>query len=270
MHIERLTTLFSHALKIPKHVRYVVASIAGAVLLFIGLGLPYEFFWLYMILMVLVSYVLTWFSLLEDIRGVEWVLLFMMPVAFAVCWYSFAFLVPMRLVVRLGFTLTFPFLFYVLISAMNIFNVRVEKSLQLHRAAHAANMFVVTFIYYLALELTLSTGWPTYIYTIMVLIGTYFAGLQIFWSMDPKQNISAHVKHLSRYTCVVMAGFAFILSMLPFLVETARPIIMAGSFYVLTNLLTTYKDPLVWRQRLREYFIVIVILTLVTLAAVTW
>lgn len=268
----RVLSLFrtDRIIKIPKHLRYVISSVFGAVALFLAAGVPYEYLWIALILLVMLSYVLTWFALLEDIKGVEWLLLFLVPMAWTACWYVFFYLIPMRFAVRLGLSLAYPFIFYVLISAMNIFNVGVEKSLQLHRAAQAANIFIVTFVYYLFAEVLLPVGLPWYLFIALTMIFTYFVSLQVFWSNNPGEGIRAEVIYLARYASIVMGFFSFLFYLLPFAIDTARSVLLGGTYYVLTNLLSTYTDNVLWKQRLREFVIVLVILILTILVTLRW
>ena len=262
-HVNRLV-------KIPKHLRYVISSGVGALALFLAAGVPYEYLWIAMILLVTLSYFLTWFALLQDIKGVEWLLLFLIPMAWTACWYAFFYFIPMRLIVRFALSLAYPFIFYTLISAMNIFNVGVEKSIQLHRAAHAANTFLVTFVYFLFVEILFPIGFPWYGFCFVTTLFTYFLTLQVFWANDPGQGMKKEVIHLARYVSVIMAIFSILFYLLPFLVDTTRSVIMGGIFYILTNLLSTYTDKVLWRQRLREFVVVLIILVATTIFTLRW
>src|SRR3989338_8883160 len=55
----------------------------------------------------LFSYILTAWSLKEDVNGIEWILLFILPVLFTASVSLFYFLLPSRWIIRLATTVVF-------------------------------------------------------------------------------------------------------------------------------------------------------------------
>lgn len=249
-------------LKIPKRVRYVLASGVGGLSLFFLVGLPYQYTGIALPFLILLSYALTWFALLEDIKGVEWGTLFILPVFWTVCWYLSFYMLSMRFLIRLLFGLTYPVIFYVLVSAMNIFNVGVEKNLQLRRAAHAANSFIMVFTYYLFVQVLHSFAFPWYVVTFLVGVATFALGVQYFWTLSPSPVLSQSVWSLAAYQAFVMMFTNILISFLPFAAETTRPVIISGVYYVVGGLLEAHTDEVLLRQKVREYTPILVMLLL--------
>lgn len=263
-------TLVSKSLSIPKRVRYVIASAMGAVFLFLAIGVPYPYSWIVLPFLCILSYALTWFSLLEDIHRDEWYVLFILPVAWTATWYISFYMVPMRFAIRILFSLTYPFVFYIIASAMNIFNVGVEKNIQLRRAARAANQFITVLVFYLFTQITSSFGLSWYVLGIATGIFSWILGIQLFWTLDPQETVSQEVKNMALFQGFTTGLFMALLSFLPFVMDTPRPMIITGIFHVINGVLSTYTDSILFKQRIREYFGILIILVLATLLTLQW
>lgn len=256
--------------RIPKQLRYVIASFLGATCLFIAVGVPYTYSWLVLPVLCAISYILTWFALLEDIKRTEWYTLFILPVVWTACWYMSFYMLPMRFISKLVFTLTFPLIFYILISAMNIFNVGVEKNIQLQRAAQAANQFIVVLVFYLLTQILVSFNLHWTVLGILTGVFAWILGMQLFWTLDPSEELTSEVKSLSLFQGFAVGYLMILMSFAPFVLETPRPMIVTGTFYVLSGILSTYQDPILFRQRLREYFSILLLLVLAALLTLRW
>ena len=260
----------SKFVRVPKQIRYVIASVLGAIFLFLAVGVPYPYSWIVLPFLCVMSYLLTWFALLEDIKRGEWYVLFILPVAWTATWYVSFYMLPMRLVVRLLFSLTYPLILYIIVSAMNIFNVGVEKNLQLRRAAQAANQFIIVLVFYLFTQVISSFGLSWFILGIITGVFAWLLGIQLFWTLNPSETISTEVKNLSLYQGFVIGFFMILLSFVPFTLETPRPMIITGSFYVVSGILSTYTDHILMKQRRREYYGILILLILATLLTLRW
>src|SRR3989344_5318726 len=100
-------------------------------------------------ILIISTYMLTFFAILEGIEGFEWFSLFIMPVLITVSFYLFFFLFPVRWITRVPFILIYCVSMYASLLCANIFNVGVEKSLQLYRAAFSVNFFYQTIVGFL-------------------------------------------------------------------------------------------------------------------------
>jgi len=262
---------YSHRLKrIPKRLRYVISSASGAIILFIAVGVPYQQAWLMLILLIIAGYALTWFALLEDIKGIEWGTLFILPVIWTACWYLTFYMVPMRLLTRLVFSVMYPAVLYVIISAMNIFNVGVGRSIQLHRAAQAANYFVIVLVYYLVTRVILSFSMPCLVTGLLLGVVTFIVSIQHYWTLSPSVTISVQSVRMSAFQALAMTYLMILMSLLPFATESPLPIIVTGVYYVLSSLFAALGDEVLLERRLREFILVIIILALATLFTLHW
>src|SRR5690606_13810906 len=98
-----------------------------------------EWRWLFGFILIIVSYMTTYIAVFEGIDGVEWYMLFLMPICLAIALYVFYSLLPVRWLTRLPFLFLFALTYYAMLLASNILNIGVDKSLQLYRAAFSVN-----------------------------------------------------------------------------------------------------------------------------------
>jgi len=256
--------------RIPKQLRYVISSSLGAIFLFLAVGVPYPYSWIVLPFLCILSYILTWFALLEDLRQGEWLVLFILPVFWTASWYVSFYMLPMRFSIRIAFTLMYPLIFYIVVSAMNIFNVGVEKNIQLRRAAQAANQFITVIVFYLFTQVINSFGLSWIVLGLLTGVASWILGLQLFWTMSPSELISSEVKNLALFQGFVIGFFMILLSFLPFSLETPRPMIITGVFYVVNGVLAIYTDAILVKQRIREYLSILILLILAAILTLRW
>jgi hypothetical protein len=262
--------ILARFVRIPKQLRYVISSGLGAVCLFLAVGVPYPYSWIVLPLLCIVSYILTWFALLEDLKQGEWFVLFILPVFWTASWYISFYMLPMRFAIRVVFSLTYPLIFYIVVSAMNIFNVGVEKNIQLRRAAQAANQFITVIVFYLFTQVINSFGLAWVALGLLSGIAAWILGIQLFWTLSPSELISSEVKNLALFQGFVIGLFMILLSFLPFTLETPRPMIITGVFYVVNGVLSIYTDKILVKQRIREYLSIMILLILAAILTLRW
>ena len=144
------------ALKISKRFRFVISAMIMSVIMLISTTFYFDKALFFIPILITFSYFLTYFSLLEGIEKLEWFTLFFMEVFVSVAFYLVFFLLPSRWVTRLPFVTFYAISLYAMLLCSNIFNVGVEKSLQLYRAAFSVNFFYQSIILFLTLNAVFS------------------------------------------------------------------------------------------------------------------
>ena len=146
----KMPFLTRHLLKVEKRVRFVSASVLLTAYLLFTTFFSFDFMWVFVPVGLILAYGLTYLAIIEDIEKVEWGTLFIMPVLFTAMCYSFYFLFPVRWLTRIPFLFIYSVSIYALFLTSNIFNVGVEKSLRLYKAAFSVNYFFQTFFVFLS------------------------------------------------------------------------------------------------------------------------
>src|SRR3989304_6573066 len=127
------------AIKIDKRVRFVVsAGLLGGIMLF-ATFFNFDRAIIFIPLIIILTFFFTYFSLVEGIEKMGWFGLFLMPILVSVSFYLFYFLFPGRWLTRIPFLIFYEISIYATLLTSNIFNVGVEKSLGLYRAAFSIN-----------------------------------------------------------------------------------------------------------------------------------
>ncbi len=142
-------------LKIEKRVRLVTASLVLSALMLLTTFFFFDKALIFIPLLIIASYFFTFFAIIEGIEKIEWFTLFVIPVILTLSFYLFYFLFPVRWLTRIPFIILYGISIYANLLASNIFNVKMEKSLQLYRAAFSVNFFFSDHNYFFAFQQSL-------------------------------------------------------------------------------------------------------------------
>lgn len=243
--------------KIEKRLRFVISSVILTSLLLISTFFPFDQVWLFVPVFVLLSYFFTYFSLLEDIEKIEWTTLFIMPVIFTVVCYSFYFLFPVRWLTRVPYLFIYAVSMYALFLTSNIFNVGVEKSLRLYKAAFSVNYFYQTFLIFLSSNILFSLREYFIVNAIGVGVVSFALAMQLFWTIKLDLELSTEVRNHALFVGLLMAETALVLSFLP-LQGSVLSLILASTYYSLGGLTSAHLDSRLFKSTVREYVVVLI------------
>lgn len=258
------------AARIEKRIRFVMSSIILTVLLLVSTFFSFDQVWIFFPVFILLSYFFTYFSLLEDIEKVEWITLFIMPVIFTVVCYSFYFLFPVRWLTRVPYLFIYSVSMYAIFLTSNIFNVGVEKSLRLYKAAFSVNYLFQTFLIFLASNIIFSLREYFIVNAIGVGIVSFALAAQLFWTIKLDLVLSTEVRNHALFVGLLMAETALILSFLP-LQGSVLSLILASTYYSVGGLTSAHLDSRLFRSTIREYVIVLIFVWIIAgLTLIGW
>lgn len=257
------------ALKIEKRFRFVFSALALVLFMLFTTFFSFDSSLIFIILSLVICYFLTYFSLLEGLEGIEWFTLFIMPILLTVSFYLFYFLFPGRWLTRLPFIVLYGISIYAVLLCSNIFNVGVEKSLQLYRAAFSINFFfhaVVSFLFYNAL---FSFRFPFFINVLAVFVIATILGFQLIWTVKLDMKIERKTIYFSVLAGLILGELALVGSFVP-LKSTVFALFLASSYYSLTGLVYSHLDQRLFKETVREYVSVWLIVLLITVLSISW
>lgn len=254
---------------IEKRIRFVGGSILMTSLMLFTTFFDFDLFWLFVPILLLISYFITYLSILEDLKKFEWITLFLMPVLFTVSFYLFYFLFPVRWITRLPFMLMFGFSFYAILLTSNIFNVGVGKSLQLYRAAFSVNYFFQTLILFLLLNVMFSFKQGFLVNGIFVFLIILPMAIQLFWSVKLKEQFDVTLFHLGLFLALIITQLTMVMSFVP-VTATIMALFLTASYYSLTGLIYHYIDHKLFMQTIREYLFVMGFVSFIVLLTIPW
>ncbi len=253
-------------LKIGKRQRFSVAAAIICSYLFGITFLPYESAVFHVIPLALLTYIAVYFGILEDVERIEWIQLFILPVYFVIAALFFYYLLPVRLLTRVPFTVVSFVFLYALFLSENIFNVGVERSLPLYRAAYSVINFIMLVVLLMVFTILYSFSFNLYM---NALAGTFLLFPLVFhglWIANPREVLE---ERIWKYAVVVTAllGFGILIgSFLP-LRTNLYAILTVAMTYFLVGITQEVLQDTAFRTRIREYIVVYsVLLVLIVLS----
>ena len=218
----------------------------------------------------LAAYLLTAWSLLKDLHGINWLINLILPTFYPVSVALFYFLLPQAASTRTVVVLLFAISMYGLLLTANIFAVASIRTIQLLRAARVVGFLlsIVTsaFIFHVIFSLRVA-GW-------LVGILVFGVSLPILWQGAWSYVVSSSVKREFYYGlvgAVVMGELALALSFWLIGVPLAS-VVLAMGMYVILGLFQHDLEGRLFNRTIQEYlgFAGIVFVVVTTAVIFRW
>ena len=256
------------AIKIDKRIRLVISvSILGLLMLF-STFFNFDKAPFFLPVFIITTYLLSYFSLLEGIKKISWFGLFLMPELITLFFYLFYFLFPGRWLTRLPFIFIYEVSIYAVLLCANVFNVGVEKNLQLYRAAFSINFFyqaVVSFLFY---NVLFSFKYNFLINIIGTGISALLLSLQLFWSIRLNRQLDKEVLTYALFTALLMIETGLIMSFIP-LKTAVYALFLTATYYSVTGIIHHHIDEKLFEETIREYVSVWAFVLIITLLSLS-
>lgn len=257
------------AIKIDKRLRLVISVLVLGLLMLFSTFFNFDKAPIFLLIFVFTSYFLSYFSLLEGIKKIGWFGLFLMPLLITVFFYLFYFLFPGRWLTRLPFIFIYEVSIYAVLLCANIFNVGVEKNLQLYRAAYSINFFyqaVASFLFY---NVLFSFKYNFLINVVGAGIFTFLLSLQLFWAIKLDKYLEKEILFYSLFVALLLAEIGLLISFIPMKVSVYS-LFMTACYYSLTGVISHYIDQKLFKETIREYVSVFIFVIAITLLSLSW
>lgn len=257
------------ALKIDKRVRFVAsAGLLGALMIFA------TFFYfdrapIFIPLIIIMTFFFTYFSLIEGIEKMGWFGLFLMPILVSVSFYLFYYLFPGRWLTRIPFIIFYEISIYATLLTSNIFNVGVEKSLGLYRAAFSINFLFQAIVSFLIFNLVFAIQSSFILNSLMAAVVGFVLSLNLFWTIRLKRYLEPEVLKYACLMAVIMFELALLVSFLP-LTTTVYSLFLTASYYSASGLIYNFMDEKLFRETIREFVIVFGFVLIIIFLSLSW
>lgn len=261
--------LFRVFLKIEKRRRFIIATVLLTLLMIVSTYFSFEAASFFVIPIFVSVYFLTYFSILEGISSKEWITLFIPPLYFSLVFYLFYFFLPQRWLARAPFAVLYSISIYALLLTQNIFNVGVEKSLQLFRAAFSINYLFLTLTMFLATSLLFSLRLLFVVNGLLVFVLSLPLALHFVWSINPQEHIERTVLKHALVVSVILSQAVMVFSFIP-ITPSVFSLVVTALFYSLCGLLSAHLTSRLFRERIREYLFVLGAVFTIMLLTVKW
>lgn len=257
------------AIKIEKRYRLVISVVLLTSLMIISSFFGFDKVTIFLPILIILTYFFTYFSLIEGINKVSWFGLFLMPQLVTIAFYFVYYLFPGRWLTRVPFSMIYGVSIYAVLLCSNIFNIGVEKSLGLYRAAFSINFFYQTIVSFLIFNLIFSLKQIFLVNMLAAGIVGFILGLHLYWTIRLKKHIETEALHLSLVTGLVLCELAMIISFIP-LKMPVYSLFLTSSYYSLAGLTYSHIDQRLFKETVREYVSVFIFVLIITLLSISF
>lgn len=237
--------------------------------------------------MVAASYIVSAWVLFEDLKGVEWFTVLILPVLYTLGAGLFSLFLPeslprifglrmetevARLVakfVKALFWGGFGIGFYALYLTENIFSVAAIRTIQLLRAAHAVGFLLTLLVGLFLFQAIFSFRLAIWAVFLLVGVLSFFLYLQGNWSMQLKEGLSRRSLLYSFVGALVTAELGAVLSFWPVKALTGALMLVTAS-YVLLGLSEQYLAGRLFKNQVNEYIAVAVVVLFASFYITSW
>ncbi|MBL7158893.1 hypothetical protein ISS85_00245 [Candidatus Microgenomates bacterium] len=216
----------------------------------------------------ILSLFLSAWALRENLKGVKWITLLILPPFFSMAVGFFYFLLPVRWLTRLPFAGLFALGMYALLLTENIYNVATERSIGLLRVGQSVGLLLTLITYFLLIQTILSFHFPSVLNFILIFIFSYFLTLQSLWSV----GLGEKFKKETLYSSVIslsLAELVFIFSFWPVKL-TVEALFLTTVFYVLIAATQQYLLGRFFKKTINELLTVLLAVFLLLIVTTSW
>lgn len=221
----------------------------------------------------ILSYILTAWSLKEDIQGVEWILLFILPVFFTAAVSLFYFLLPSRWISRLIASIIFAIGTYTIVRAENIYNVAAERSIGLLRVAQTVGLLITLVIMFFSTIVVYSLRAPFWLNMLLIALLSFILALQSLWTIKLETKLSKQLLIYSSIIGLTIGEIVGILSFFPIFRSSGLAIgalFICSVYYSTVGLTQQYLMGRMFTNTTREYIVSFLLMITLLLISTKW
>lgn len=194
-------------------------------------------------------------ALREDLSGIEWITLLILPSFFTAAVALFYFLLPVRLLTRIPIASLFALGFYALLLTENIYNVAAIRTIALLRAAHTVGFIITVLTAFLLFDTIMTFHLSFFLQGFLIFLLSFFLSFQALWSMMLTSGVEERLIFFSLGFALVMGESALFLSFWP-VTSLAGALFLTTVFYVLVGMGQRHFDQRLFKKEIFEFIIV--------------
>jgi hypothetical protein len=215
------------------------------------------------------AYFLSAWALRDDLRHIEWLSLLTLPTLFTAAVSLFYFLLPGRWLTRVPVVVLYSVGMYALLLTENIYNVAVDRTIALLRAAHSVGFLLTLVTYFLLVQTVMAFRFPFFLNIICVGLITFLLVFQALWAVVLEYPVSKRVWRISGIITIVLAQLAGIFSFWP-TQSTLIVLFLTTCFYGTVGMAQQYLVERLYKKTVVEFFALTTIVFVIVLFATRW
>ena len=208
-------------------------------------------------------------ALREDLKGVEFFTLLVLPTLFTTAVSLFYFLLPARLIIRLPIAIGYFVGMYALFLTENIYNVAASRTIQLLRAGQGVGFLISIITMFFLTDAALSVHMGPLGKTALIALIAAPLVLQALWSMELTPRFSAAVLRTAGVIILLLAQAAFVFAFWP-IQPTIEALFLTTAFYTLVGMGQQHMVGRLFRKTKIEFIIVLAAIFIMVLFTTQW
>lgn len=217
----------------------------------------------------LLAYLLSALTLRDDLKSIEWLSLLTLPTLFTLAVSLFYFLLPARWLTRVPVVGLYAVGMYALLLTENIYNVAVDRTIALLRAAHSIGFLLTIVTYFLFVQTILAFRFPFFLNAILVGVISFLLVFQSLWAVVLENPVSKRVWHISIAIAVALAQVVWAFSFWP-TQSTLIVLFLTTGFYGTVGMAQQYLVERLYKKTVIEFFSLTAIVFCIVLFATRW
>lgn len=215
------------------------------------------------------AYILSAFGLREDLSGIEWMTLLVLPTAYTAAIALFYFLLPVRWLTRIPIAAFYAVGMYALLLTENIYNVAAERTIALLRAAHSVGFLLTLVTYFFLLQTILSFRFYAPVSVVATGVVSFFLAFQFLWAIELESRVNQRLVHVSVLLSVIFAQLAWIFSFWP-VSFVLQALFITTCFYSMVGMMQQYLVERLYKKNVIEFAMVTVLVFIIVFLATHW
>lgn len=198
------------------------------------------------------AYLLSAWALREDLKGIEWLTVLLLPVLFTLSVGLFYFLIPASWFSRGVVSVIYATGLYALLLTENIFNVAAIRTIQLLRAAHSVGFLLTLLTAFFLFDTIFSLRLSAWVNFLLVFSVCWPLSFQFLWAIDLPEFFERKLIFSSLIFSVCMGEIMFFISFWPVSVILGS-LLMTTFFYVFLGLGQHWLQKRLFERTVKEY-----------------
>ncbi len=215
------------------------------------------------------AYLFTAFGLRDDLTGIEWITLLILPTMFTAAVSLFYFLLPVRWLTRIPVVAFYAVGMYALLLTENIYNVAASRTIALLRAAHSVGFLLTLVTEFLLLQTVLSLRLPALANALTVGLVSFLLLFQFLWAIELSERVSGRMIEISVLLAVIFVQLAWVFSFWPVSL-VLQALFLTTCFYSLVGMAQQYLVEKLYKKTVIEFFSVTVLVFIIVFLATHW
>lgn len=223
----------------------------------------------YLVAIVAASYILSVWSIYQDLHGFEYLNLFVLPVLLTLSFGLFIYQFNPEPSIRLLLSIVYGVVVYINLLAENIFNVSAERNIPLLRAARTVGYLVTLFVSFAFFSLLYGLGLSWWALTIVSFVFGFLIFAQAIWQVELEETLSRELVIISLVAGLLLSQLATALAFWP-LTPPKVGLAMTAMVYVTLGILQHMIQKDLTRRAAFEYVFLAFGVFLFLVVTTTW